>query len=66
MYQKEYRAIAEELIKVANQEAFINATAAKMLQQAERDAAVAEIEQDLEAKREVDRRIDTQDSPEED
>lgn len=40
---EEYRAIAEELIKVANQEAFINATAARMLQQAERDAAVAEI-----------------------
>jgi len=47
---EEYRAIAEVLIKVANEDALINVTTKKMLQQAERDKAVQEILKDLEAR----------------
>jgi hypothetical protein len=47
---EEYRGIAEELLKVANEDAIIEVTVKKMLQQAERDKVVREIEQDLERK----------------
>lgn len=40
---EEYRAIAEVIIKVANQESLINTTVKRMLQQAEKDRAVREI-----------------------
>lgn len=45
---EEYRAIAEVLIKVANQESMINSASRRMLQQAERDQVVAEILADME------------------
>jgi predicted restriction endonuclease len=44
---KEYREIAETLIKVANQETIINVTSRRMLQQAERDRVTQELIKDL-------------------
>jgi hypothetical protein len=47
---KEYREIAETLIKISNKETIINVTSRKMLQQAERDDAISFILKDLDAK----------------
>lgn len=47
---KEYREIAEALIKVANKNTIINVTSRKMLQQAEKDQAIQFILKDLEDK----------------
>lgn len=47
---EEYRVIAEALIKVANEESLIDATARRMLQQVQKDYAVSEILKDLEEK----------------
>lgn len=47
---EEYRAIAEALIKVANEESLIDATARRMHQQVQHDIAVAQILKDLEEK----------------
>ena len=47
---EEYRVIAEALIKVANEESLIETTARRMLQQVQKDYAVAEILKDLEEK----------------
>lgn len=44
---KEYREIAEMLIKIANKETIINITSRKMLQTAEKERAVQEILKDL-------------------
>jgi hypothetical protein len=47
---EEYRVIAEALIKVANEESLLEATARRMLQQVQKDYAVTEILKDLEDK----------------
>ena len=47
---EEYRAIAEVLLKVANEDAIVEVSTKKMLQQAERDRVVQEIEKDLETR----------------
>ena len=44
---EEYRAIAEVMIKVANEEAIINSATRRILQQAEKDKAVKEVLDDL-------------------
>lgn len=47
---EEYRVIAEALIKVANEESLVYATARRMHQRVQQDAAVAAILKDLEEK----------------
>lgn len=47
---EEYRAIVETMIKVANEESLLDATAKKMYQQVQKDYAVSEIIKDLEDK----------------
>ena len=47
---KEYREIAEILIKVANKDTIINVTSRKMLQKAEKDQVIQAILKDLEEK----------------
>lgn len=47
---EEYRVIAEALIKTANAEALLDATARRMYQQVQKDHAVSEIMKDLEDK----------------
>lgn len=45
---EEYREIAEAILFVANEEAIIEVTTRKMLQQAEKDSVIAAIEKELE------------------